>query len=507
VIKRLTVVGVVLFVVVGLPSIAWAVWLASGSGSANAQADQVPDGDQPTVSLSGHNVTVTWPAAQFDDGTDVASYTVARYDAVSGVPQTIGPGCTGTISALTCTETAVPAGDWVYAVTPIQQNWVGAEGPDSDDVTVNPPSFSFTSSTNITSLPIVLNGTLNDYITGETATFRLDNATSGTLLAGSISPSPVPGSGTSSVTVTIPSGVTNGTHQVYAVGSSGSVANASIALNVPDTTAPVVSAAVIAKTAGGTPSMIKKSGTYYIYANANDPGVPSSGVGQVRANVNNVTTGQTNVLLTAGTFTVGGVTYGYRSSSLTAQSSLSAGSKSFTAWAIDTVGNTGSSFGGSVTVDNTKPAASAVQTTNAGIAGKAETGDKVILTYNEAMEPVSIIAGWNGGSTTVTVRLVQNGTGDRVQIYNAANTTVLPLGTIRLNRTDYTTSTVSFTNSTMTMVGGVVTITLGTPSGSVTTAGGAAAMSWTPSSTATDQSGNTASTSSFIETGTNDVDF
>jgi len=338
-------------------------------------------------------------------------------------------------------------------------------------------------------------------------TYRLDDPTSGTVLAGSISPTPVPGSGTSSTTTTIPSGTANGVHQVYAVGSSGSVASASIAINVPDTTPPVVSAAVIAKTAGGTAGKIKQGGTYYIYANANDPGVPSSGVAQVRANVTNITTGQTNVLLTAGSFTVGGVTYGYRSASLTATNPLSAGSKSFTAWAIDTVGNTGSSFSGSVTVDNTKPAASDIQTTNAGTAGKAETGDKLILTYNEAMEPVSILAGWSGASTTVTVRLVQNGTSDRVQVWNAANTTQLPFGTIRLQRTDYTTATVNFTNSTMTMVGGVVTITLGTPSGSVTTAAGTAAMRWTPSATATDQAGNTSSTTSVNETGTSDVDF
>ena len=84
---------------------------------------------------------------------------------------------------------------------------------------------------------------------------------------------------------------------------------------------------------------------------------------------------------------------------------------------------------------------------------------------------------------------------------------MLPLGTIRLNRTDYTTATVNFTNSTMTLAGGVVTITLGTPSGAVTTAAGTATMRWNASATATDLAGNTASTTSFYETGTVDVDF
>ncbi len=507
--KRLAVFAIVFVTVLTVPSFASASWHPGGTGAAYGQGDDMPDGIQPTLSATGHNITVSWAAAQFADGSNVTHYTVARYDDATDTAQTVGASCSGVVTGLTCTENNVPAGDWYYTVTPLAGNWVGDESPGSDDVTIAPPSFTFTSSTNLTTLPATLGGTISNYLTGETATFRLDNPTTGTVLTGSITPTPVPGSGTSTVSVTIPNGTANGVHQVYVIGSSGSVANAPIALNVADTTAPVVSAAVIAKTAGGTPGYVKRSGTYYVYANANDPGFPTSGVSQVRANVNNITTGSTNVLLTAGSYTIGGVTYGYRSASLTSSNTLTAGAKSFTVWAIDTVGNTsaGSPFTGSVTADITKPAPSNVQTTNAGTAGKAETGDKLILTYNESMEPISILAGWNGAATTVTLRLTNNGGGDRVTIYNAANTTLLPLGTIRLQRTDYTTATVNFTNSTMTLVGGVVTITLGTPSGAVTTAAGTATMRWTPSATATDLAGNTSSTTSFNETGTADVDF
>jgi hypothetical protein len=506
-VKRLALFAVVLVTVLTVPGFASASWHPGGTGSASSQADDMPDGLQPTLVAAGHNITVSWPAAQFSDGSNVTRYTVARYDDATDAPQTEGASCNGVITGLTCTENNVPSGDWYYTVTPVTGNWVGGEGPGSDDVTIAPASFVFTSSTNLTALPTTLAGTISGYLTGETATFRLDNPTTGTLLTGSITPSPVPASGSSTVSVTIPNGTVNGVHQVYVIGSSGSVANAPIALNVPDTTNPVVSAAVMAKTTGGTPGYIKRSGTYYVYANANDPGFPTSGVSQVRANVNNLTTGSTNVLLTAGTYTVGGVTYGYRSASLTSSNTLTAGAKSFTVWAIDTVGNTSANFTGSVTADITKPAPSNVQTTNAGVAGKAEAGDKLILTYNESIEPISIISGWNGSATAVTVRLTNNGTGDRVQIYNAANTTILPLGTIRLNRTDYTTATVNFTNSSMTLVGGVVTITLGAPSGAVTTAAGTATMRWTPSATATDLAGNTSSTTNLNETGTVDVDF
>ncbi|HTG46606.1 MAG TPA: hypothetical protein VK646_03000 [Actinomycetota bacterium] len=486
------------------PGLASASWHQGGTGTAYAGSDDMPAGLQPALSLAGHNVTVSWSAAQFSDGSNITHYQVIRYDDATDTAHAVASGCSGTVSGLSCTENNVASGDWYYTVTPIAASWVGDEGPASNVVSIAAPSFVFTSSTNLSTLPATLNGTISNYLTGETATFRLDDPTSGTLLTGSITPSTVPASGSANVTVTIPNGTANGVHQVYVIGSSGSVANAAIALNVADTTAPVVSAAVIGKTAGGTPGYVKASGTYYIYANANDPGFPTTGVSQVRANVANITTGQTNVLLTAGSYTVGGVTYGYRSSSLTSNAGLTAGSKAFTVWAIDVAGNSssGSPFNGTVTADITKPTATNISFTNVGTVGKAETGDKVILTYSETMEPISIISGWNGSSTTVTVRLTNNGGGDRVQIYNAANTTVLPLGTVRLGRTDYTTATVNFTNSTMSLASGVVTITLGTPSGATATAAGTGTIRWTPVATATDLAGNTASTTAFSKTGT-----
>jgi hypothetical protein len=177
-------------------------------------------------------------------------------------------------------------------------------------------------------------------------------------------------------------------------------------------------------------------------------------------------------------------------------------------WAVDAVGNVGSTSSYSVTIDNTVPAPTDVQTTNAGTAGKAETGDTVIYTFGETLEPISIIAGWSGTATAVTVRVVQQGGGDRVQIWNAGNTAQLPIGVIRLNRTDYVTATSSFTNSSMTLVGGVLTVTLGTTtSTNVTTAAGTATMRYNATATITDLAGNPASTANRNETGPADVDF
>jgi hypothetical protein len=506
--KRLLVLIVTVAAVWSLPGIASAVWTATGSGGGASEAETAPAGDQPTVSVAGRNVTVSWTASTFDDGAAVNGYQVRRYDAGTNAPATIGAGCAGTLTLLTCTENTVPPGTWYYTVAARHFSWVGAEGLQSANVTVDPATLTFTTLTNITTLPQVMSGSIGGFLAGETISWRLDNPTTGMLLVGATTPSPIGAAGTTAISVTIPAGTTNGTHTVYAVGSNSTVASATIAVNVPDTTPPTTTAAAISKSAGGTPGYIKQGGTYYIYANATDPGTPSSGVAQVRANVTTTTTGSTNVSLTAGAYTVGGVAYGWRSTALTASNPLAAGVKTFTVWAVDAVGNVGMTSSYSVTVDNTAPAPTDVQTTNAGTAGRAGTGDKIIYTFGESLEPISILAGWTGSATNVTIRVVQAGGGDRVQIWNAANTTQLPIGTIRLNRTDYVTATSSFTGSSMTLVGGVLTVTLGTTTSTgVTTAAGTATMRYNATATMTDLAGNGASTTNFNETGVADVEF
>jgi hypothetical protein len=472
----------------------------------------MPGGPTPSVSLSGRNATVSWTAVQFGDGTNVNGYSVHRYASGNGVAQTVGSSCSGTISALICTENSVPVGSWFYTVAAAQFGWSGGEGAPSSTVTINAPSLVFSPAPgNITLLPKTLTGSIFNFLPGETVTWRLDNPVSGTILTGAIVPSPVPSSGTSTFSVVIPLGTSDGSHVVYALGSGGSTASGTIAVNVSDTTPPVVTAAAIAKTTGGTAAYIHQGGTYYVYANANDPGSPSSGVASVTANVGTITTGQTGVNLVAGSYTVGGVTYGYRSGALTANNPLAAGSKSFTVVANDAVNNTSAAFTGTVTVDDTAPSASDVQTTNVagGTAGHAEPGDAIVYTYSESMEPVSFVAGWAGAARTVTVRLLdKNGAGgDRIQIYDQANTSLLPLGTIKLGRTDYTAANVSFTASTMVLSGSTITVRLGTPSGTVGTAAGTGTLNWAPSSTATDWAGNACSTTAVNESGPADVDF
>jgi hypothetical protein len=500
-----------LLVALGLllvPGVAIAAWTASGAGSASSKAFSMPTGGTPTVSAVGRNVTVSWSAATFGNGNPVAGYVVRRYPNGGGPAQAVLPNCNGTITATSCTEHAVPAGSWRYTVTPVHGSWTGTEGPLSASVTISGPGLSLSPST-VTSLPATLTGSLSGFATGETVTFRLDDPSTGTVLAGSISPDPVPNDGQASVSVTLPSGTPNGARTVYAVGSLGTVASAGITVSV-DITPPSVSAAVIAKTQGGTPGYVRQGGTYHVYANVSDPGSPSTGVASVTANVATVTTGQTAVPLVAGTYTVGGVTYGYRSAALTADAVLSEGAKAFTVTAVDGAGNSTTQGGFAVTVDNTPPSATDVQTANAsgGVVGRAETGDTITYTFSEPIEPASVLAGWSGDATTVTVRLVNAGGGDRVEIWNAGNSAQLPLGSVNLGRTDYATQgSRNFTGSTMVMSGSTITVTLGTPSGGVGTAAADGTMTWTPSTAPYDRAANNCLATPATESGPADREF
>ncbi len=276
----------------------------------------------------------------------------------------------------------------------------------------------------------------------------------------------------------------------------------------PDTTPPTVASSVISKTTPYLPGFIRQGGAYYVYANVTDAG---SGVATVRANVATVTTGQTNVALVAGAYSIGGTTYNYRSASLTANAVLAAGAKAYTITATDVATNSVVQGGFSVTVDNTVPSGTNVQTTNAGVAGQPGIGDTMILTFSEQIDPESVLAGWTGASTSVVVRITQAAGGDQVTVRNAANTAVLPLGTVNLVGTNYVTVTRDFgatgTASTMVQAGNAITVTLGTPSGAAATQAVANNMIWTPAAAATDRAGNACQTTNATEALPLDIDF
>ena len=281
---------------------------------------------------------------------------------------------------------------------------------------------------------------------------------------------------------------------------------------IADTIPPAVSSTVISKTTPYLPGFIRQGGTYFVYANVADGGCAPSGIASVTANVATITTGATAVALVAGSYAVGGVSYNYRSASRTANAALAAGPKAYTITSTDVATNTQTQGGYSVTVDNTRPIGSTVQTTNgSATAGRPEAGDSVTYTFSEAIDPQTVLAGWTGASTNVVARIANNAGGDLLTIRNAANTAQLPIGSVNLIGTAYVTANRDFgatgTASTMVLSGATITITLGTPSGATGTQATTGTMAWTPTATVTDPAGNTCMTTVANETGAADVEF
>lgn len=174
------------------------------------------------------------------------------------------------------------------------------------------------------------------------------------------------------------------------------------------------------------------------------------------------------------------------------------------------------------TVDNSVVRGVDIQAVNGtGTAGRLDNGDKVTYTYSEQVNPATILAGWNGTSTAVTLRLRDGNLlslgnkGDTVDVQKSG--TSVGLGSFVLNQDFIKSGKTSTFNATMTAttttVSGVtrtvVTVQLGTPvsTSGLKTVSMAGAMRWTPSAAATDLSGNKCSTAPVTESGTSDRDF
>lgn len=308
------------------------------------------------------------------------------------------------------------------------------------------------------------------------------------------------------------------------------VAAASAFGAAPDWIAPQVGSTTIAKAVGHLAGAVAQGGAYYVYANVTDTGSPASGVALAgeAADVSALTPAGTAVTLVAGAYAVEGVSYNYRSAQLVAATPLSAGTYQYSVTSADAAGNTRTQTGYTVTVDNTAPTAADVQTTNAGVSGRADAGDTLVFTFSERVDPASVLTGWTGAATNVVVRLIDGGcvlnvlvtvcSNDSVAVYDSANAAALPLGTVDLGRNDYhgggllgTANAVTFgasgTRSSMAQSGATITVTLGTASATADTAGGTGAMGWTPSATPYDRAGNLASTAAATEGGAADTDF
>jgi hypothetical protein len=203
----------------------FSAWTGPLPGAGYAKATSLAAGEQPTAAVSGRNVALSWTASS---GTPVDGYIVKRYNA-DGQQQAVGANCSGTISATSCVEKTVQPGTWRYSITPVRENWRGAESPQSAPAVVGAPALSLNQSS-VSSLPATVNGQISDFIDGQSVTFRLDDPDNGPTLAGTITPSPVPYNGSAEISVTLPADTASGQHMVYAIGSEGDVAGAAITI-------------------------------------------------------------------------------------------------------------------------------------------------------------------------------------------------------------------------------------------------------------------------------------
>ena len=114
-------------VLLAIPSAATAAWQGSAAGAGRGQAATVEPGAAPSAIVLGRTVTLAWAPSTLSTGVPVTQYHVRRFDP-SGVQQIISSGtCASMVFGTTCSETDVPAGDWLYSVTPVYENWRGPE--------------------------------------------------------------------------------------------------------------------------------------------------------------------------------------------------------------------------------------------------------------------------------------------------------------------------------------------------------------------------------------------
>jgi len=138
---------------------ALAYWTSGSSTGGNGRGDigTLGTGATPSASLVGRTATVSWSQTVIA-GSRLGSlasggYTVRRYAASApSTPITPGASCSGSITGaadpLSCSESSLTTGRWLYTVTPTYYLWTGAESPQSTFVAVVPDAPTSVTLTN-----------------------------------------------------------------------------------------------------------------------------------------------------------------------------------------------------------------------------------------------------------------------------------------------------------------------------------------------------------------------
>ena len=123
------------FCVAGLVGAFWSAGSDPG-GNGHALAGRLPTGAVPSASLASRAATVTWAQSTVTDSLlgqlAGGGYVVTRY-AEGALTSSIVPGaaCAGTLNGpadpMSCTESSLATGRWLYTVTPRLYSWIGGE--------------------------------------------------------------------------------------------------------------------------------------------------------------------------------------------------------------------------------------------------------------------------------------------------------------------------------------------------------------------------------------------
>jgi hypothetical protein len=190
---------------------------------------------------------------------------------------------------------------------------------------------------------------------------------------------------------------------------------------------------------------------------------------------------------------------------------LASGTYTARATQADGSGNTGTSAASTFTVDTSRPTATAIAATNKGgagtTAGKLDSGDTVTFSYSEAVDPASVLSGWNGASTAVRVRFSTGLPNDTVTVLDASGGSTVKLGSVATNG-DYVSLTTTIASTMARSADGAsIVVTLGTPANVSALAVSAKNMSWTVAAGVTDLVGNAIATPATRSETDSDVDF
>jgi hypothetical protein len=183
----------------------------------------------------------------------------------------------------------------------------------------------------------------------------------------------------------------------------------------------------------------------------------------------------------------------------------------------DTYGNTGTSVAHSFAVDATAPTANGIAASNGGgvgtLAGHLDAGDTIVFGYSEAIAPGSIMAGFSGTSTPVSVRFFNAGSGGNKDTFtvlgpSATDVVHVDAGTTTAGGVsaegDFVSGTATFAATLVRSADGkTFTVALGSPDApaSIRATGVASKnMVWSVDRTATDLAGNAVTTTTVTET-------